>query len=61
MTFHWLYGGFRKSFLERYVMNFWVKVLAKRTIPLAALIWVIQVAGHRDYDNNAYAYFYFSD
>lgn len=33
----------------------------KKTLPLYSLLWILQVLGHRDYDNNAYAYFYFSD
>jgi hypothetical protein len=61
MTFHMLFGGFRKSMIERQFLNFYWKVILKRMLPIAAPLWIIQVLGHRDYDNNAYAYFYFSD
>jgi hypothetical protein len=56
-----LYGGFRKSFIERFVVNHIWKRLLKRALPFYGVLWTIQVLGHRDYDNNAYAYFYFSD
>ena len=56
-----LFGGLRKSYFERYIVNYWWKQMISRTLPIGGLIWILQVAGHRDYDNNAYAYFYFSD
>ena len=61
MTFHFLYGGFKKAVVDRFFLNFWMKVFIKRTGPAVALVWTAQVVSHRDYDNNAYCYFYFSD
>lgn len=61
MTFHLFYGGFKNSVLNRFMYNFWWKVFIKRFGPIYATLWTIQVISHRDYDTNAYAYFYFSD
>jgi len=56
-----LFGGFRKSVVERWFVNYFWKFLWKRATPVFGVLWTIQVLSHRDYDNNAYAYFYFSD
>jgi hypothetical protein len=61
MTWHSLFGGFKKSVIDRWFVNYYWKYFLKRMAPAYGLIWIIQVLGHRDYDNNAYAYFYFSD
>ena len=61
INFHMLYGGFKKAVLERFILNFWWKVMIKRAFPSYAFLWTIQVISHRDYDTNAYCYFYFSD
>mmetsp|Transcript_28133 Transcript_28133/g.29327 ORF Transcript_28133/g.29327 Transcript_28133/m.29327 type:complete len:130 (+) Transcript_28133:20-409(+) len=61
ITWHSLFGGFRKSVIERYYYNFWWRVVLKRFGPLILTLWTAQVMSHRDYDANAYCYFYFSD
>lgn len=61
MTFHAFFGGFKKSVIDRFLVNFWWRVMIKRMGPAYAIVWTIQVVSHRDYDTNAYAYFYFSD
>lgn len=61
VTFHSMFGGFKKSVIDRYFMNFLWKVMIKRAGPVYAVMWTLQVISHRDYDNNAYCYFYFSD
>ncbi len=60
-TYHMLFGGFRKSVIERWAVNYFWKFLWKRAAPIYGILWTAQVISHRDYDNNAYAYFYFSD
>lgn len=60
-NFHFMFGGFKKAYLERYLFNFWFKVFIKRVGPLYAFLWTMQVVSHLDYDTNAYCYFYFSD
>jgi uncharacterized membrane protein YGL010W len=55
------FGGFRKAMVERWFINYMWKTLYKRALPIWGVLWIFQVLGHRDYDNNAYAYFYFSD
>ncbi|MFO0515264.1 MAG: hypothetical protein ACK5YA_00255 [bacterium] len=61
MTWHMFFGGFRKAIVERFFLNFWWKVMIKKFAPTALLLWTIQVVSHRDYDTNAYCYFYFTD
>lgn len=56
-----MYGGLRKSVFNRWFLNFWWKNYWRRIVPVYSILWTLQVLGHRDYDNNAYAYFYFSD
>jgi hypothetical protein len=56
-----LFGGFRKSVVDRWFVKFFWRTLWRRAVPVYAVLWTFQVLGHRDYDNNAYAYFYFSD
>jgi hypothetical protein len=60
-AFHAFYGGFKKSIVDRFLVNFWWKNFFKRLLPVYGILWMFQVLGQRDYDNNAYAYFYFSD
>jgi hypothetical protein len=56
-----LFGGFKKSVVDRWFVKFFWRTLWRRVVPVYAVLWTFQVLGHRDYDNNAYAYFYFSD
>ena len=43
------------------MINYYWKIFLKKMLPFGGALWTLQVLGHRDYDNNAYAYFYFSD
>lgn len=55
------FGGLKKSLVERLWLNFFWKSYIKKLGPIYAALWTVQVIFHRDYDTNAYAYFYFSD
>ena len=59
--FHFLYGGFNKFIIQRFFVNFlfkkWLRIL---WFPFTVLT-IGSFLGQRDYDNNAYDYFYFTD
>ena len=61
LNFHYLYGGFRTFFWDRWFMNHWYrKNLRNWWLPV--LIWYTFGAfTMRLYDNAAHDYFYFSD
>ena len=59
--FHFLYGGASGFFFKRYVVDYGVKVVGRVMFLPFALYMTGAVLGQRDYDNNVYDYFYFSD
>ena len=56
-----MYGGAGKFFVKRYFVDFGVKVLGRIFILPITVFTIGSLLGQRDYDNNAYDYFYFSD
>ena len=59
--FHFLYGGFQHHFIKRNVVDYWIKVMARVALLPTVIYYTGACLGQRDYDNNAYDYFYFSD
>ena len=59
--FHFLYGGANKFFLQRWVVDFGVKIWLRLAWLPFTIHAIGSVIGQREYDNNAYDYFYFSD
>ena len=58
--FHHLYGGFTNFYLKRYVVDNWVKKWGRIAFLPFTLHLFGACIGQREYDNNAYDYFYFS-
>ena len=59
--FHFLYGGFKGFFLKRFLMDFCFRVWVRIAWLPFTIHFVGTCLGQREYDNNAYDYFYFSD
>ena len=59
--FHWMYGGPGKFMFQRFVMDFGVRIWARIIWFPATFHMIGSFIGQREYDNNAYDYFYFSD
>ena len=59
--FHFLYGGFGKFFVQRVAVDFGVRIWARMAFLPASFHFIGSILGQREYDNNAYDYFYFSD
>lgn len=60
-NFHYMYGGFRKFFVQRYVVNHIYRKCI-RVVWLPVLIaYGMGCYGMRKYDTAAYNFFYFSD
>ena len=59
--YHFLYGGASKFFFKRYFVDYGIKVMG-RIFFLPTVVYLTgAILGQKDYDNNAYDYFYFSD
>ena len=59
--FHWLYGGAGKFFVQRYFVDFGCRIWL-RLIWFPVMFHTIGACmGQREYDDNAYDYFYFTD
>ena len=59
--FHFLYGGANQFFLKRFVVDFGCKIWLRIAWLPFTIHAIGSVIGQREYDNNAYDYFYFSD
>ena len=59
--YQFMYGGFNKFIIQRYFVDHSVKVMARVFFLPLAICFIGSCLGERDYDNNAYDYFYFSD
>ena len=56
-----MYGGAKGFFLQRYIMDFTIRVWGRLIWIPASFHFIFSCLGQREYDNNAYDYFYFSD
>ena len=56
-----MYGGAKGFFLKRWIMDFGVRVWFRLAWIPAVFHFIGSMLGQREYDNNAYDYFYFSD
>jgi len=56
-----MYGGFKGFILQRWVGDFAFRVWFRIAWIPATFHFVMSCLGQREYDNNAYDYFYFSD
>ena len=59
--FHFMYGGFKGFFFNRVVVDYGLRVWFRITWLPASFHFIFSCLGQREYDNNAYDYFYFSD
>ena len=59
-NYHFLYGGFKKYFVDRYLMGYLYKSV-KVMWPLALVGYATGCYYMRKYDNACHDYFYFSD
>ena len=59
--FHFMYGGFENFIIKRYFIDHGIKTMGRIFFLPAAFYFIGSCLGQRDYDNNAYDYFYFSD
>ena len=59
--FHFLYGGAGKFFFQRFIVDFGLRIWGRMLIIPFTLHTIGAMCGQREYDNNAYDYFYFSD
>ena len=61
LNFHYLYGGLRKYWFQRYIyQNAYKRFIRAVWIP-SLFVFSLELIGMRMYDNAAYDYFYFSD
>ena len=56
-----MYGGFQGFFLQRVVFDYGLRVWGRIFLPAGCFHFAGSVLGQREYDANAYDYFYFSD
>ncbi len=59
--FHFMYGGPSKFFVQRVAVDFGIRIWARIAFIPFTFNLLGAFAGQRDYDNNAYDYFYFCD
>ena len=59
--FHFMYGGANKFVLKRFVVDVVFKLWARIIWLPVTIHFIGSCLGQREYDNNAYDYFYFSD
>ena len=59
--FHFLYGGAKGFFIDRWVVDFGMRVWVRMGGVPFVFHLTFSFLGQREYDNNAYDYFYFSD
>ena len=59
--FHFMYGGFQGFFVNRVAVDYGMRVWGRIVLPAATFHFIGSVLGQREYDANAYDYFYFSD
>ena len=59
--YHFLFGGFRGFFVQRVVFDYGLRVWFRIVWIPATFHFVGSILGQREYDANAYDYFYFSD
>ena len=59
--YHFLFGGFKGFFVQRVVFDYGMRVWFRIAWVPATFHFVGSVLGQREYDANAYDYFYFSD
>ena len=59
--FHFLYGGVKGFFINRWFVDFGLRVWCRIAFLPASIHFIGSVLGQREYDANAYDYFYFSD
>jgi hypothetical protein len=56
-----MYGGVNNFFVKRFLVDFGVKVWLRIIWVPVTFHMIGAMLGQREYDNNAYDYFYFSD
>lgn len=61
LNFHYLYGGTKKYFFQRYLYQNAYKRVARLVWAPSLVFFSVQLIAMRMYDNAAYDYFYFSD
>mmetsp|Transcript_2273 Transcript_2273/g.1592 ORF Transcript_2273/g.1592 Transcript_2273/m.1592 type:complete len:108 (+) Transcript_2273:71-394(+) len=59
--FHFLYGGVKGFFIQRWIIDFGFRVWGRIAFIPFAFHTIGSFIGQREYDANAYDYFYFSD
>ena len=59
--FHFMYGGAKGFFFDRWVMDFGVRVWMRIAFVPFTFHFIGTLCGQREYDHNACDYFYFSD
>ena len=59
--FHFLYGGFKGFFFNRVVVDYGLRVWFRIAWFPVGFHFIGSCLGQREYDNNSYDYFYFSD
>ena len=59
--FHFMYGGFGKHIVQRVVVDYGVRIWGRIAFIPFTFHTLGSFLGQREYDNNAYDYFYFCD
>ena len=59
--FHFMFGGANKFLLQRYVVDHGVRVWGRLAFLPFIIHFTLSCLGQREYDDNAYDYFYFCD
>ena len=60
-NFHFMFGGFKKYFVERWFIKHFYKKWIRLSWAPALVYYVACCYSMRQYDNAAYDFFYFSD
>ena len=59
--FHFMYGGANRFLLQRYIVDYGIKIWGRLAFIPFTIHFTLTCLGQREYDDNAYDYFYFSD
>ena len=59
--FHFLYGGVKGFFIDRVLVDYSFRIWIRMAWVPFTFHFLFACLGQREYDNNAYDYFYFSD
>lgn len=61
LNFHYMYGGFKKYFVDRWLIQHFYKSMVRMTWAPALICYGLGCYAMRQYDNASHDFFYFTD